>query len=93
MEETVVKQFTDDEVNNVQELQQKVLSINTQLGEVELSIHGLEETFEELKRRKQMLIEEYKKVQQEELELGKTLREKYGDGTYEISSNTFTPAQ
>ena len=93
MEETVVKQFTDDEVNSVQELQQKVLSINTQLGEVELSIYGLEETFEELKRRKQMLIEEYKKVQQEELELGKTLREKYGDGTYEISSNTFTPAQ
>ena len=57
MEEKVVKQFTDEEVGKVKELQQRVLSINTQLGEVELSIYGLEETFERLKKQKQDLIQ------------------------------------
>ena len=93
MEEKVVKQFTDEEVGKVKELQQRVLSINTQLGEVELSIYGLEETFERLKKQKQDLIQEYKKIQEEEDKLGQELRDKYGEGTYEISSNTFTPAQ
>lgn len=93
MEEKVVKQFTEEEVNKIQELRERVLSVNTQLGEVEINIYELDEAFATLKEQKQNLIQEYKKLQQQERELGNELRDKYGEGTYEISSNEFTPAQ
>ena len=93
MNETTVKQFTEEEVNKIQELRQRVLSVNTQLGEVEINIHGLDEAFENLKEQKNNLIQEYKKLQQEETKLGSELRDKYGEGTYDLASNEFTPAQ
>lgn len=86
-------QFTEEEVNKIQEFQQKVLTINTQIGEIELQIHGLEETFQELKKTKQTLIQEYSNLRQSELELSGELKEKYGEGTYDITTNQFTPSK
>ena len=84
MEEKVVKQFTEEEVNKIQELRERVLSVNTQLGEVEINIYELDEAFATLKEQKQNLIQEYKKLQQEETKLGSELRDKYGEGTYDL---------
>ena len=86
-------QFTQDEVGKIQELQQKVLTTNTRIGEIELLIHGLEREFQELKNEKQALINQYANIQQEEMELSVELKKKYGEGTYDISTNQFTPTK
>ena len=86
-------QFTQDEVSKIQELQQKVMTTNTRIGEIELLIHGLEREFQELKNEKQSLIGEYANIQQHEMELSVELKEKYGEGTYDISTNQFTPTK
>ena len=93
MDEKVVKQFTEEEVNRIQELRDRVLTINTRLGEIELNIHELESAFEDLKNQKTILIQEHKTLQQDEQKLGDELRDKYGQGTYDITTNEFTPAQ
>ena len=93
MDEKVVKQFTEEEVNRIQELRDRVLTINTRLGEIELNIHELESAFEDLKNQKTILIQEHKTLQQDEQKLGDELRDKYGQGTYDITTNQFTPAQ
>jgi chromosome segregation ATPase len=93
MEEKTMIQFTQEEVSKIQELQQKVLTVNTRIGEIELLIHGLEREFQELKNEKQTLINQYANIQQEEMELSSELKEKYGEGTYDISTNQFTPTK
>jgi len=91
MEEKTIVNFTEEEVGKVTGLQQKVLTINTRLGEIELEIHELETRFQSLKSEKQTLINSFSEVKAEEVELGKSLRDKYGEGTYDIRTNTFTP--
>jgi uncharacterized coiled-coil DUF342 family protein len=91
MEEKTIVNFTEEEVGKIAELQQKVLTINTRLGEIELEIHELETRFQSLKSEKQTIINSFSEVKAEEVELGKSLRDKYGEGTYDIGTNTFTP--
>jgi hypothetical protein len=56
-----------------------------------LEIYELESTFQALKDEKQSLINSFGEVRKEEMELGKVLRDKYGEGTYDIGTNQFTP--
>jgi len=93
MEEKTIVQFTQEEVNNIQEFQQRVLTTNTRIGEIELLIHGLEQDFQSLKTEKQNLINDYSTLRQKEAELSNELKEKYGEGTYDISTNQFTPTK
>lgn len=93
MEEKTIIQFTQEEVNNIQEFQQRVLTTNTRIGEIELLIHGLEQDFQSLKTEKQNLIDDYSTLRQKEAELSNELKEKYGEGTYDISTNQFTPTK
>ena len=93
MEEKTVVQFTQEEVNKIQEFQQRVITTNTRIGEIELQIHGLEKEFQELKNEKQSLINGYTTLRQEEMELSAELKDKYGEGTYDITTNQFTPTK
>ena len=93
MEEKTVVQFTQEEVNKIQEFQQRVITTNTRIGEIELQIHGLEQEFQSLKSEKQSLIDGYTTLRQEEMELSAELKEKYGEGTYDITTNQFTPTK
>jgi len=93
MAEKTIIQFTQEEVNKIQEFQQRVITTNTRIGEIELLIHGLEQEFQELKNEKQSLINGYATLRQEEAELGAELKEKYGEGTYDITTNQFTPTK
>ena len=93
MSETLVKQFTEEEINKINELRQRVLTINTRIGEIEILVHQLESEFQSLKTEKETLFQSYSELQSEELKLANELREKYGEGTYDIGTNTFTPSK
>jgi chromosome segregation ATPase len=91
MEEKTMIQFSQEEVNKIQEFQQKVITTNTRIGEIELQIHGLEQEFQSLKSEKQSLIDGYTTLRQQEMELSAELKDKYGEGTYDINTNQFRP--
>jgi len=93
MEEKTIIQFSQEEVNKIQEFQQKVITTNTRIGEIELQIHGLEQEFQSLKNEKQSLIDGYTTLRQQEMELSAELKDKYGEGTYDINTNQFTPTK
>lgn len=93
MQEKTMIQFSEEEVNKIQEFQQKVITTNTRIGEIELQIHGLEKEFQALKSEKQSLIDGYTNLRQQEMELSVELKEKYGEGTYDINTNQFTPTK
>jgi SMC interacting uncharacterized protein involved in chromosome segregation len=93
MSEKLVKQFTEEEVAEIKGLQQQVLTTISKVGEVELNIQDLEESYKALQNEKNSLISEYSDLRVKEAEIGKRLREKYGDGTYDITTNTFTPIE
>lgn len=93
MSEKLVKQFTEEEVAEIKGLQQQVLTTMSKVGEIELNIQNLEDTYKALQTEKNSLISEYNDLRVKETEIGKRLREKYGDGTYDITTNTFTPIE
>ena len=93
MQEKTMIQFSEEEVNKIQEFQQKVITTNTRIGEIELQIHGLEQEFQSLKSEKQSLIDGYTTLRQQEMELSAELKDKYGEGTYDINTNQFTPTK
>mgnify|MGYP005987802263 CR=1 FL=1 len=93
MAEKVVKEFSNEEQEQIFNIQKKVLSVTSRLGEIEIDIQRLENTFTDLKNEKQSLLQNYENLRSEEQVLAKGLREKYGEGTYDIEKNTFTPVQ
>ena len=51
----------------------------------------MEAQFNEMKLEKNTLMESYRELSNEERELSVELRAKYGEGTYDVATNTFTP--
>lgn len=93
MAEKVVKSFTEEERNRIFEIQNKILSLTSRLGEIEIDVTILDKKFSELKSEKEQLVNSYDELRAQEDTLASELREKYGDGTYDIQSNVFTPTE
>ena len=93
MAEKVVKSFTNEEKERVLNIQSKVVSITARLGEIEVDVRGLDDKFKQLKDEKEQLLSSYGELRLEESKLSTELREKYGDGTYDVKTNTFTPTE
>ena len=93
MEEKLVKQFEDTERKKLLDFRQKNLAVTARLGEIEIQSKELEEIFANLRSEKEELIKNYKEIAQTQNEFGKELTQKYGVGSYDIDTNTFTSAQ
>ena len=88
MAETI--KFTDNEVESINPLRQDVSNVFTQLGQLEIE---KERRNQEIDSIKNDLLTKHKELQQTEEELFKGLNEKYGDGNYDPTTNTFTPVE
>ena len=86
MAETI--QFTEEEVQSINQLRQEVASVFTQLGQLSIERNR---RLDELDDLEDQLIEKHKELQQQEQDLFKGLNDKYGDGNYDPATNTFTP--
>ena len=86
MTETI--QFTQEEVQSINQLRQEVSNVFTQLGQISIERNRRLDELDELE---EQLIEKHKQLQQQEQEIFKGLNEKYGDGNYDPATNTFTP--
>ena len=86
MAETI--QFTQEEVQSINQLRQDVANTFTQLGQLTIERNR---RLDELDEIEEQLIEKHKQLQQQEQEIFKGLNEKYGDGNYDPATNIFTP--
>lgn len=86
MAETI--QFTEEEVQSINELRQNVNSVFTQLGQLSIERNRRLDELDELE---EQLIQKHTELQKTEQDLFKNLNEKYGDGNYDPTTNIFTP--
>jgi hypothetical protein len=77
------KVLTQDELQQIKDIQQDKSVLVEQFGIIEYSIQDLEQ-------QKQLLNSSLSDLKQKEIELGKTLQEKYGDGTINVEKGEFT---
>jgi hypothetical protein len=77
------KVLTQEELQQIKDVRQEKSILVEQFGLVEYSIQDLEQ-------QKQLLNSSLSNLKQKEIELGKTLQEKYGDGTINVEKGEFT---
>ena len=81
-----VKKFTQEEITSLKNFQVKTDQLVNQLGRIYLSKIKLNEQEDLLKN-------EIQKIEREEQELAKSLSDKYGRGSLDINTGTFTPVE
>ena len=79
------KQFTQEEVNLLQDIQKEMDQIIIKFGQ--LSINR-----EALNSQETVLKEQLTQLKVKEQNLAKTLSDKYGKGTFDLETNEFKPA-
>jgi hypothetical protein len=82
--------FTDEEINEINELRFEVGGVFTELGRTQV-----EKTrrLSEIEQIENTLLEQYKELVTKEETLFKGLTEKYGEGDYDPNTGIFTPNQ
>ena len=79
------KQFTQEEVNPLQEIQKEMDQIIIRFGQISINK-------EALKSQEVVLREQLTQLKVKEQNLAKTLSDKYGKGTFDLETNKFNPA-
>ncbi len=86
------KQFTKEELEKVQGLRDRMSRLVAQFGELKLEQILHEQKSKNIELLEDQYNKEYLDIQNKELELVKTFNEKYGRGTLDLESGTFSPA-
>lgn len=80
-----VKVLTQEEIQLLKSIQEKRFQLTEQFGIIELRI-------QEYNLQKEHLVDELKKLRQEEISTGETLQKKYGDGSINLEKGEFVSA-
>ena len=80
--------FTEQEINSINQLKTDVELVFTQLGQLSVERKRRNDELDEIETQ---LLEKHKELVNTELELFKSLNEKYGDGNYDPNTGIFTP--
>ena len=80
------QKLTEEEITQLTELQNNYNQVVKAIGGIETQLWILEQ-------RKETLKEQFANVQQIESEIGKTLEDKYGNGTISLEEGKFFPAE
>ena len=86
------QKFTKDEMEQLSKLQQGYQDVTVNFGRVKVQKVILNQQLEAMDNESHKLEETYTDLQKQEQELVKTLNEKYGAGSLDITSGEFTPA-
>ena len=77
-----VKVLTQEEITQLKAIQEKRFQLTEQFGIIELRI-------QEYNIQKEHLVDELKKLRQEEITAGENLQKKYGDGSINLEKGEF----
>jgi hypothetical protein len=76
------KVLTQEEITQLKTIQEKRFQLTEQFGIIELRI-------QEYNLQKEYLVDELKKLRQEEITTGENLQKKYGDGSINLEKEEF----
>ena len=76
--------LTVEEVEKLQDIQQKNAAVATELGSLEI-------TKLQIEARREEVLRYFTELKQEETALGKELSDKYGNGTIDLEKGEFKP--
>ena len=83
---TSPQRFTDEELNEIKELRKELNELTIHMGSLFINKIKLEEAEDILKK-------SLKEVEGKEANLAKKLSTKYGKGSIDVETGTFTPVQ
>lgn len=78
------KKFTTDELTKLKETRERYLIVQDKLGGIEIQTAMLQQS-------KASTLDDLVALQKDEVELGETLRLKYGEGTIDMDKGEFIP--
>ena len=85
------QKFTEDEMNQIQELQKNYQDATATLGRLSVQEIILSQQIENVDNERENVKTAYSELQKKEQTLVQTLNDKYGAGTLDIVSGEFTP--
>ena len=83
--------FTPDEMDKIKEIQSSYVGIQQAFGQVEVGRLRLEQQLDSTQQASSELREKFLETQQDEQKFIEGLNKKYGDGSLDLESGTFTP--
>ena len=83
--------FTEEEMQKLAQLQQSYQQLQATFGQLRVQKIMLDEQLSNLEETEISVEEQYKTAQQTERDFVKSLNEKYGPGTLDPATGTFTP--
>ena len=89
-EQEVVK-LTEEEISKVKSFRDDFSSITARLGEIEIENIILKSQQANLDKFKNEEETKYIKLREDEIKLAGELKEKYGDGEFDLETGIFTP--
>ena len=91
-EQEVIK-FTEEETSSIKGFRDNFSQITARLGEIEIEniiLKSQQSTLDKLKLDEES---KYVKLREEEIKLAGELKEKYGDGEFDLETGIFTPVK
>ena len=86
------KKFTEEEITRLRDIRKIFQQSIVEIGQIEVQLIETKDLLENLNKRKIELLNNYNNLKNKEADFSKKLTEKYGVGTVDISSGTFSPA-
>ena len=83
--------FTEEEMKKLSDLQNGYQRKQLQFGQLRVQRLQMEQQFAALDQAEEQIEKEYTEIQQSEVDLVNELNEKYGPGTLDPTTGTFTP--
>ena len=83
--------FTQKEMDRIKEIQSSYLGVQQAFGQLEVNRIRLEQQLDATQQASVELRDKFSEVQTNEQKLIEELNEKYGDGSLDLESGTFTP--
>ena len=85
------KKFTEEEMKEIQTIQEKYVSFQRDLGQLSIARIRTEQQIDEMNDAEGKLIAAFKKTQEDEKKFIDKVTKKYGEGTLDPQTATFTP--
>ena len=83
--------FTQKEMDKIKEVQSSYVGVQQAFGQLEVNRIRLEQQLDATQQASVELRDRFSEVQKEEQKFIEELNEKYGDGSLDLESGTFTP--
>jgi hypothetical protein len=92
VKEQEVMKFTEEETTSIKKFREDFSQITVKLGEIEIESIILKSQQDKLSEIKSEVESKYKQLRADEVKLAGELKEKYGDGEFDLDTGIFTPA-